>query len=319
MKPILITAFTFFLSLISVANSYNEPWHEAILKKSESFVLLKINSIDENNGVKATLIKIIAGKEIPQEITIDNFFMIDTTSYSYEPFLFRLPDMDTAYFFLIKGENNNYQMPTPTSGFAWRRGNGISSTYRISMHKAFASVQDYEKTMAELFNFNHGIDIDKEFIKNYAKQYLSQKPGDPTSSDEKIRNLFFNQHIALESLYYIADSSDFELIIPFIRSTQIHNQIGAIRALSAINTKKSKDELIIFLKAETNYDLSKVMAVWALKRLNARDCIKELKKIQKNASTKPVSYGLDIMDIRIGTHIDSDVKSSILNLINNLK
>ena len=209
-------------------------------------------------------------------------------------------------------------MPTPTSGFAWKKGNLVSATYRISMHKAFASVDMYEKSMSEIFKFIKFSEYDREYFNNLFSTYLNQNPGnlDGTNDD---RELLFKQHIALETFYYVGDSSYFNEVEKFLDSDQAHHQISAIRALSKIDTRASKQRILSFIKEESNNGLARVLAVQALRRLDARELTEDIEEYLPDASTEWVGFGLDILDPRVGTRIPADLKSGIEELLEDWK
>ena len=61
-------------------------------------------------------------------------------------------------------------------------------------------------------------------------------------------------------------------------------------------------------------DFTKVMILWAFKRMDARDLKPGLKKYVRKASEEYTGFGGNIMDPRVGTHIPS-VKNSLQLLL----
>jgi len=300
-----------FQVVTSTATSWDEPWQETILKKSESFVQVKVESVDEEKGIWAEIIQTIAGESIKGRIHIDGFFLLHLTSSSGgHGAEFNLPPMDTAYFFLNKDETGNYLMPTPTSGFARVRGGYVECTYRISMHKGMAPADMYEKSMSELYKFNKTGEYDKVYFEGLFDQYLGQKPGRVNGTGDEMK-LFFLQHVALESFYYVGEERYYKDVVKFLESDQLHNQISGIRALSKINTPQSKERIFTFIQDSTKNDLARVLAVDALRRLDARDYKTKLESYMPKASDEMVGFGINLMDPRIGTRLPGSLQEAI--------
>ena len=77
-----LICLTVFFATLANATTWDEPWQEEILVKSESMVLLRIDSINNAKGIWATVIRNIAGAPIKGSIHIDGFFALRLTSYS---------------------------------------------------------------------------------------------------------------------------------------------------------------------------------------------------------------------------------------------
>lgn len=107
-----------FISTIVVhAESWDEPWQKEILQKADYFILAEV--IDDNEDwVKLKLIKSFGDKTLPDELLIDDFFMLNLTSSSAHGVHFNFEKREKLYFFLKKNDEGNYSLPTPTSGFA---------------------------------------------------------------------------------------------------------------------------------------------------------------------------------------------------------
>jgi len=311
--PLLILSL--FLSIGTSATTWDEPWQETILKKSESFVQVKVESVDEEKGIWAEIIQTIAGESIKGRLHIYGFFLLHLTSSSGgHGAEFKLPPMDTAYYFLKKGDKGNYLMPTPTSGFARVRDGYVECTYRISMHKGMAPVDMYEKSMSELFKFNKTGEYDKVYFEGLFDEYLSQNPGKVDGTGDEMK-LFFLQHVALESFYYVGEESYYKDVVKFLESDQFHNQISGIRALSKINTPQAKESIFTFIQDNTKNDLARVLVVDALRRLDALEYNTKLASYLLKALDEIVGYVIIIREVRTGTKVPGILKDAVDELL----
>ncbi len=79
----LLTILLLFLSatIPARATTWDEPWHEDVLKNADSFVKVKVF---ENQGARARVdvIKLIAGTQTPHQIELTGFSMLRLTSTS---------------------------------------------------------------------------------------------------------------------------------------------------------------------------------------------------------------------------------------------
>jgi hypothetical protein len=308
-KTIIITVLTLITVSKVFSTTWNEPWQDAIIKKSESFVLCKVTYHDSAK-VSAKLIKNIAGTLVADSFEVDGFYFLDLTSRSASHGIeFEFGEQtDTLYFFLVKGENSKYQISTPTSGFAHLRNGKVFSTYRHTYHQALIGREIYEITMKAIFNSYKGLPYDTIYVGKFIESSLSPPPG--------IGDVFFNQHVALETIYHLKLTGYEKQIMPFIDFLDnFHHQVSGIRALSVTKTKETKEKLMNVLKGKQD-NFSKVIAVWALGDLDAKEYKKDLKKIaQKKSSKIETGFGGNIMDPRVGTFFPDNLKYAILNLL----
>ena len=310
MKKIIFGILTIIsININSYATTWNEPWQDAIIKKAESFVLCKVIEHDSSK-VKAKLIKNIAGQSVSENFEIDNFYFLNLSSISGGhgvEFEFS-KNIDTVYFFLVKGENGKYKISTPTSGFSYVFNNKVYATYRHSYHQALVDNDVYEQTTKAIYNSYKGQSYDTTYIRQYIEKSLSIPPG--------IEETFFIQHVALETIYHLKLSGYEKLILPFIdKIDNFHHQVSGIRALSVTKTKETIEKLITVLEGKQD-NFSKVIAIWALDDLNAVEYKKQLKKVSKKKfAKKETGFGGNIMDPRVGTYFPSNLKDSILDLL----
>ena len=311
-----IGPFLCLLPCAALATTWDEPWHERVVKEADSFV--KVQVVNNENGKQLALktLKQIAGASVPTEFTVDRFWLLQLTSSSggHGP-EFRLAPGGAFYMFVKKNSTGaNWALPTPTAGYAKVEGESIVATYRHSYHMALVSQTLYEPTMTSIFQFLHSQPYDTQFIEQLFKQQLTVPPQDVTDdvkSEQSQR--FFAQHVALECFYYFGTEKDYGLLEPFLLQDGYHVQISAVRALSAVKTEKAGQRLVEFIRGKGN-SFAKVMAVWGIRRLNAKDRLPALLEYIGKAPDEEAGFGGNIMDPRVGTHFPSSVKAAVEEL-----
>lgn len=304
----------------SLATTWDEPWHETVVREADSFVLLEVLSNDKGKSITAKVLARLAGKKTAQTVTVDGFHRLRLTSRSAgHPPGFRFPKGFRSYF-LLKKAKNSHQVATPTAGWAALNEGVVTATYRHSCHKALVRKELYEKSMTAIFKHLHGKKHDQEFIRGLFQKYLAQPPSDIDPSDVrgKASTLFFEQHVALECFVYFGEERDLKLLEPFLESSGAHVQISAARALSRINTDAAKQRLVAFIEADRDA-FAKVMAVWGLRRLNATGQAERLKKYVASSNKETCGFGGSIMDPRVGTRFPGSVKGAIRRLLEEWK
>ena len=315
MKGITLTIILTIVSLKSFSLTWDEPWQDKVIKSSEYFILGKILSASDSL-VRIKVIKTFGGNLQEEIIVINAFYQLNICSSSggHGP-EFHMNDIDSCYFFLKKNKEEGYGIATPTSGFAALKDGNVYATYRHSYHQALVPVDVYENTMTPAFNYYHNNPYDQEYVKKLADIYLSKKPAGLQESEVDI---FFMQHAVLESIYHLKIAGYYEKILPFLKEKEnFHSQVSAIRALSAYKTDKSRNELLTIISENENSGFVKIMAIWSLKDLNPVDMKQKLSSLLSNASTESNSFGGNIMDSRVCTHIPN-VKEAIEELITKL-
>lgn len=318
----------FFTLLICVliahptnATTWDEPWHDEVMRVSESFVKVKITATT-SSGVKAEVIKFLAGVRTPDQIELSGYSKLSLTSTSSGGAdELRLPFApgQTYYLFIKKSEKGNtYQIPTPTSGWATLEGTSVAATYRHSLHKAWVPEELYQKTMQAIFNGIKGQPYDTAFIEKFTKEQLAQPVAELKEEDSPATKKFFIQHVALESFYHLGKGADLALLQPFMESDVIHAQISACRAVSRIDSPQSRELLMKFIEGK-GAGFAKVMCVWGLKRLNAKGMSSRLEAYLKSGADEETGFGGNIMDPRVGTYFPESVKASIKDLLDDWK
>ena len=298
------------------ATTWDEPWHDEVMRNSESFVKVKITA-NQGSWVKAEVIKFLAGARTPEQIQLKGYSRLTLISSSSHDDELRLPFTvgHIYYLFIKKSEKTNtYQIPTPTSGWAELEGANVAATYRHSFHKALVPEEVYEKTMQAIFNGAKGQPYDTDSIERFIKEQLTQSVAVLKQEDSAIMKRFFLQHVALESFYHLGKGADLALLIPFIDTDDYHVQISACRAVSRIDSPSSKELLMKFIEGK-GAGFAKVMCVWGLKRLNAKGMTSRLEGYLKTGADQETGFGGNIMDPPIGKYFPESVKASIKELL----
>ena len=298
------------------ATTWDEPWHDEVIRGSDSFVKVKITA-DQGSVVKAEVLKFLAGERTPQQIELKGYWRLVLGSVSSDTSELRLPFAagQIYYVFIKKSEKENtYKIPTPTSGWATMQGEEVAATYRHSLHKALVPVEVYEKTMQAIFKGAKGQPYDTNFIETFIKEQLTQSVAVLKPEDSALMKRFFLQHVALESFYHLGKGADLALLTPFTESENYHVEISACRAVSRIDSQASRELLMKFIEGKRE-GFAKVMCVWGLKRLNARAMTARLEAYLKTGADQETGFGGNIMDPRIGTYFPESVKDSIKVLL----
>lgn len=320
MRPLLIALLSLLLCLSSrpvTALTWDEPWHEQVVKQADAFVLGKIIASDARKGATVRVLQSLGGAPLAGTVRITGFYLLDVCSSSggHGP-EFYFGKADTCYFFLKKNASGDYSMATPTTGFAAVSGGRVVATYRHSYHQALVPPAVYEPTMTAIFRHYHGQDYNAAPIDALVARYLALPPA---ALDEAGQSTFFLQHIALETLYHLGRPVPPALVLPFLRDTKnFHAQVSAARALSASHTPEAQQLLLALLRDPITGNFTKTVAVHALAAAGAGAALKPaLQELVATASTQANGFGGNIMDPRVCTHFPS-VKTALEQLVSQL-
>ncbi len=311
---ILLFAFTIF-SATTFATTWDEPWQDRVIKEADFFVLAKIKSFDRQKGAIIEIVKSLGGPELPGEIKITNFYLLELCSSSGQGAEFNFDNITECYLFIKKNDKGQYCIATPTTGFNVVVNGNVYATYRHSYHQALIPVDTYEKTMTAIFNNYHDRPYDKQFINDYVNKYLSLNPAGFSKSEI---NTFFAQHVALECAYHLRLTGLYSKITPFLNDiSNFHNQVSGARALISYNTVECKQELLKVISDTTRNHFVQVLCVWTLSEFKPKELKNQLIKISETASSEGNGFGGDIMDPRVCTYFP-DVKKTITKLTDTL-
>jgi len=300
------------------AATWDEPWQDDVIRKADTLVKAEVLAND-GKSVNIKVVETLAGAAVPETATVEGFSLLRLSSFTLadEETKFPFKKGQSYYFFLTKQKGGKtWAVATPTAGYARLEDGNVYATYRHSFHQALVPQELYETTMKAIFLKTHGKEVDADALRKTLLPILKQAPqGPPKDAKEKDQaRRFFEQHAALETLAYFAGADDLKLLEPYLKCDDYHVQISAVRALGGIDSREARERLLAFLEGDGK-GFAKVMAVWALKRQNARDCLPKLKELQPKAPVDRVGFGGNLMDPRIGTHFPGSVKSAIDALV----
>jgi hypothetical protein len=133
------------------STTWDEPWQDQVLKSAESFARYEVL---ENAGGQLVLKKIrhLAGKETPEKVVLDDYYMLETVSSSSMSSELEIEREkgEVLYCFLKKAEKGEaWRLPTPTAGFAkvmavWglKRQDARDSAERLKKLQETASTEE---------------------------------------------------------------------------------------------------------------------------------------------------------------------------------
>lgn len=319
--PLVIMLNIVFFQQYALATTWNEPWHESIVRGADSFGLFIVDD-HKGNTTNLTLLKHLAGIKTPEKIKLEGFFHLEITSSSPDhppSFHMNLEKEKRYYLYLKKAkEKDVWQIGTPTAGINGILDDGrIEATYRISPHATAIDSKIFEKTQTCIFYYLHQkpcktIKEIKEFI-NLSLSKPVGKINNGISSDESIR--FFEQHAALETAYLLNLSLEESILDKFIGSDSHHVQISGIRAFSKSNAESKAVRLVNIIESKKTLPIVKVFAVFGLDHIDERSVISQLKELEKSLPEDQAWLGVNIMDPRIGTSFPESTKEAILWLL----
>lgn len=313
-----ILAIMFLLGTIKTfATTWDEPWTDKVIKNAEYFVLADIISYDEENGIKIKIVKQLGGKQLPSEIEITDFYLLEIVSSSsgHGAEFPSFEDIKQSYFFIKKNSKGKFCISTPTSGFDYIKDEKVYATYRHSYHQASVPIDIYEMTMTAIFNNYHHLEYDKKSIADYIEKSLSKKLA---GFGENEINTFFLQHVALETIFHLRLNNYYNLILPFFNdSSNFHNRVSASRALIGNKNKEVINLLLNKIATNKDDDFTTVNCIWTLKEFKSKEIKFEVQKLIENASTEDNGFGGNIMDPRVATSFPT-VKSALEDLVSSL-
>jgi hypothetical protein len=298
-----------------VRTTWDEPWHEEVVKEADAFVLARVVSVDERRqAAVCKVVRPLGGADVTPLFKVDGFCLLRLMSYSsgVDPKLSKAfhPGAELYLFVKLARDGLSYEIATPTSGFAVVDGDRVRACYRHSYHLALVERGFYERTQVAIFRYLHDSAVDAPLMTDMVQKYLLLPPkfveDDPLSPASL---LFFKQHAALETFYYLGSSSDLAILEPFLASPHAHVQISAVRALSRIDTLPAKRRQLRFL-LESAEPIAKVQAIAGLRRQKARDLAPDLKAALPRLTAEATGFGGDLMDPRIGTQLGSSLAAA---------
>ena len=298
MKKLLV--FVILFSVYSHAMTWDEPWQEEIISNSEYLILGSV--VKSSDSLISVQVINSFGEELIGTIDVDGFFMLDICSSSGGNPKFNIAKGKKGYFFLKKGKNGNFKLPTPTSGFDRIVEDKVHATYRHTYHQAALNLAIYEKTYRYIWNTFHGTQKQTAEIKSFIDS-LTQL--EPAGFDDDEIETFYNQHAALETAFLCKMKLDFERAKKFADSDNFHAQVSGLRVMKYIDTEPAKDYLIEFIKNPENDNFSVVIAIRSLWHQADYEIRSTLWQQRDLLSNEDSGFESNLMDPRVCTYFPS--------------
>lgn len=300
-----------------MATTWDEPWHRQVVANADSLVLVEVLSV-KGGVAHVRALKQLAGEATPAEFdvaVIDALELTSTNSASHDEHEIGLIAGSKAYL-LPKHDKQAWTLLTPTAGIDQvQPGDAVAATYRISAHQALQGTADYELVQSCVFRQLHGGQCDVTTLQAQLDKPLRANPA-ALSEDatQKEQDMFFRQHVALESAYLLKRSLPLKELEPFLQSGFFHTQISAVRALAASQDQGRNARLVEFIKDESRLPVAQAIAVVMAKELGDQALIAEIKTLAPKASDADSHLPIALMDPRIGTAFPPSVKAAIEEL-----
>jgi hypothetical protein len=297
-------------------STWDEPWHEQVVKGADTFILAKIKAVDARKGLTVDVLRPLGGSTIKGTLRITDFYALSICgTLGSSPPGFRFRTSDTCYFFLKKTAPDTYSMATPTTGFAVVFSGGVRATYRHSYHQAMVPQDVYEPTMGAIFRHYHGLPYDTAYVRGFVSRTLALPPA---ASNTEGRDTFFRQHVALESIYHLSLPGYYEVVLPFLHdTTTFHTPVSAARALTASNTRAAHQQLLALVRNPQALAFTRLIAVRSLAAGHPSELKRDLKKLVRSTSDEKITFGGNLLDPRICTRLPS-LKAALTQLVKEL-
>lgn len=310
---ILYLFLTFLFSANVFAHTWDEPWHKEVVAGANSFSVFKVI---KNSGetLQLELVRHIAGEKPERKIKVDGFYLytVASTNSESDEHDFWLDDGVTVYMHLLK-QGEKYKIATPTSGYAEISDDGsVVATYRHSLHQAKVHPETYEQTQICIFKQLHGENCSKAIVNKYIVEPLNERVATLSAKASAADfELFFRQHVALETAFLIGLPIKIDVLEPFLNSRFFHTEISAVRALVVSPESNIQTRLVSFIQNNETSDIAKVVGVMMLKELEDENINQSITNYLTEASDEDVFFGGSLMDPRIGTWFPRSVKAAI--------
>lgn len=299
----LLFAFTLFTARPAHALTYDEPWMDEVIRRAESFVLVRVIEADPKEGIRVKVLDRIGGVKTRKKFRVAGFSLLRITSQTGEGKAeFNFHKGDSLYLLVSPGEDG-YHIATPTSGFAVVKDGLVYGAFRHSLHPVLIPRWAYENAMKAIFLHLHAMPFDRDWTRAFIGQMLAEDPAE--SVDKSSIGVLFLQHVALEMVHYLEMTGYCEDIERFIDAREFHLRLSAIRALRACRWDRSRELLLSYIEDPLRENFGKVMAVHTLKAIGPGNFRDRLEKMLPTVSDEWVSFQGDARDPRIGTYVPS--------------
>lgn len=314
----LIRCFALILMFLSAggvgASTWDEPWHEQVLKQADTLGLYEVAAIDADR-IELRRIKTLAGVQTPDRVQVDGLYLMPDAhrhhDHGQDERLAWLQKGERAYL-LLKRVGKSWQLPTPSAGSAGFMEDGrVAATYRASFHQAIQAADAYERVQSCLFLVLHDGECNVAALSQDLDAPLREEPaGLGGEGTER----FFRQHVALESAALLGRSIPLATLEPFLMLDDYHVQLSAVRAL-AVNAEPGRNaRLLEFVQDDSREMAARVMAVRIVADLADPELLSALRAYAPKAPQDKAGLAMSIMDPRVGTRFPPTLKDAISEL-----
>lgn len=298
------------------AHTWNEPWHREVVKQADSFGLFEL--VDDKHGTALKRIRVLAGVATPDTFALSGYYQPGYFNSGDHEDHFGLKEGQRAYL-MLKQEGERWLLATPTAGVDLLREDAfVAATYRISFHQTLQRPDAYERVQACVFRSLHRETCDVAILASDLDAPLREKAAvlSETATAEE-QDLFFRQHVALETAYLLNRNLSLALLEPFLKSDFFHVQLSGVRALAANQDPNRDARLLEFIRDDSRTPVARVMAVRMAQELGHAALLDQIRAYGPQASEDESHLPIgSIMDPRIGTAYPSSLKQAIEMLSN---
>ena len=298
------------------ANTWNEPWHREVVAAADTFGLYHVDSLT-GNVAKVTLKQRVAGVPTPDHMDLDGYFLFTVTSSSSDHWSPWLKPGADYYLYLKQATPGHWQLPTPSAGSdGILPGGDVEATYRISIYKASISQRIYEMTESCIFAALHGAGCERSDVRHFIDEVTSQPVAVISSSASSgERQLFFEQHAALETAALAKLPIADDVVARFLDSAFFHVQISALRYVGSSNRPDRYSVISTFVCDPSKTALARIVGVIVLEENDARSEKSALVACRANLKSDDVSLVRGLMDPRVGTRFPNNLGQAADSLL----
>lgn len=310
-RALSVLAVLLAVALPASAHTWDEPWHREVVKQADSFGLFEL--VDDKRGTALKRIRILAGVTTPDIFVLSGYYQPGYFNSSDHEDHFGLEAGERAYL-MLKQDGARWLLATPTAGVDVLREDAfVAATYRISFNQALQHPDAYERVQACVFRRLHRETCDVALLESDLDTPLHEKAAalSETATAEE-QDLFFRQHVALETAYLLNRDLPLALLEPFLKSDFFHTQLSGVRALAANQDPHRDARLLEFIRDDSRTPVARVMAVRMAQESGHAALLDQIRAYGPQASEEESHLPVgSIMDPRIGTAYPSSLKQAI--------
>lgn len=261
------------------ATQWHEPFHSEVVRHATAFARVTVldandaqpaESADaqdslnephdeEDGALRIQVLELFAGTA-PEHLTLEVY--TQAAIFDEAPWL----DPGHEYLIFLEHTADGWGIASPAAAHASVADGLVLGHYRNSCTGAIYPPDWYIKTQSLLFESMRGSSAASIELAALIREQL-RRPAEAFGGEGDPRNAltFFEQHAANEMLAMLPELAPEVDLEPFLKLTDFHGQISAVRALSARRTSDSSERLLRFLTDTTSEYRAKIVAVRELR------------------------------------------------------